>query len=619
MTSSLRVAALLLFAAMLAPFAAARDAESFDKREFTCPLGGKNFTQDVGYSSFPLITLPDGSWLGDTEIGVQIPVCPDNGLVLLPDLGKSSAEGESDRILYGEYSAAEIERLPALIADPDYRALAAQGRYAQAYWLASKMGRPAEDRFFMLQRATWATRDPALRKTLVARFVADAPGVIDGLRGGETAKRFARVYVVNGLRELGRFDEALALLDSIAAGGPPVPGQDDPDSIFGPGDADGPLRLAIQQRDDGRFAAATVPDRLLSDICDGKLAVIYGPTTEPTKAACKVRRDAATKDSDDFEAAMRLRDDPAALDTRCAATPPDERDGALTKACDYAQDDRDQAAGEDMTQDGARLSADCDATPDDKRSGALSHGCVSLDIATQSALGKQLADDPAAYAIFCPGRRGGDIADRSEMADRGCMNADWALKAREEAALVADPGRLDGYCSAKDKEGYTQSRADIDYEVLLSACSTLERNRRDAEIDRLATESAAFDAQCGGYRKTNSAGNEVYGLTEAQERCRRAWRLRENRRVQADADAKGLKCFGDVIYSPERPRCVSAARYEEEMAGDTLPAGRAAAPNLSKFDEGSSLMQVARVRAAAIVARGKSEGHYPKRQPGDLD
>ena len=153
--------------------------------------------------------------------------------------------------------------------------------------------------------------------------------------------------------------------------------------------------------------------------------------------------------------------------------------------------------------------------------------------------------------------------------------------------------------------------------MLLSACSTLERNRRDAEIDRLATESAAFDAQCGGYRKTNGAGNDVYDLTEAQERCRSAWRLRENRRARADAEAKGLKCFGDVIYSPERPRCVSPARYEEEMAGDALPAGRAAAPNLSKFDEGSSLTQAAQVRAAAIVARARSAGTYPKRQPGD--
>lgn len=617
MTSSLRLAGLLLLAVMLAPFAVARDAESFDPRSFTCPVGGKKFTQDVGYSSFPLITLPDGSWLGDTEIGAQIPLCPDNGLVLLPDLGKSAAEGGSDRILYSEYSAAEVDRLPALIADPDYRALAAQGRYAQAYWLASKLGRPAEDRFFMLQRSAWATRDPVLRKTLVARFVADAPAVIDGFRGGEAAKRFARTYVVNGLRELGRFDEALALLDSIAAGGSPVPGQHDPESMFGPGEADGPLRLAIQQRDDGRFAAATLPDRMLNDICDGKLAAIYGPTTEPTRAACKLRRDAAAKASDDFEAALRLRDDPAALDTRCAATPPDRRDGALTMACDYAQKDRDEIAGDDMAQDGAKLAADCDAAPEDKRSGALDHACVSLDIATQSALGAQLADDPAAYALFCPGRRGGDVADRSEMANSGCMNADWALKAREEAALVADPDRLDGYCHVQDKDGYTQSRPDIDYEVLLSACSTLERIRKDAAIDRLATEGSAFDAQCSGYRKTNGAGNDASDLTDDQERCRNAWRLRENRRAQTEAEAKGLKCFGDVIYSPGRPRCVSAARYSEEMAGNSLPASRSAALNLGKFDEGSSLTQAARVRAAAIVAHAKSEGSYPKRQPGD--
>ena len=59
--------------------------EKFDVRHFTCPLGGKAFDQDVGYFAFPLVTLPDGSWLGDNMIDAQIPVCPDNGLVLLPD------------------------------------------------------------------------------------------------------------------------------------------------------------------------------------------------------------------------------------------------------------------------------------------------------------------------------------------------------------------------------------------------------------------------------------------------------------------------------------------------------------------------------------------------------
>ncbi|QIG53861.1 hypothetical protein G6N82_06565 [Altererythrobacter sp. BO-6] len=58
------------------PVAAQNDGTAFDVRSFTCPLGGANFSQDVGYYALPVLTMPDGSWLGDTEIGVQIPDLP---------------------------------------------------------------------------------------------------------------------------------------------------------------------------------------------------------------------------------------------------------------------------------------------------------------------------------------------------------------------------------------------------------------------------------------------------------------------------------------------------------------------------------------------------------------
>jgi hypothetical protein len=602
--------AALAVAAWLFTFAAqanapAKDAPAtYDVREFVCPIGGKAFKQDVGYFAFPLITMPDGSWLGDTEIGVQIPVCPDNGLVLVPDMTKMMGEG--DRILYADYSAAERERLPALIADPAYRALAAEGRYAQAYWLATALGRPAYDRFFMLQRSTWATRDPAMRARLVARFVADAPALIDAYTQGEPIKRFHRMYVVNALRELGQFDEALALLDAIEGSGPPVPGQADPDNMFGPGEADEPLRLAIQQRDDGRFAAATLPQRMLNDICDENLAALYGPTKPATKAACKLRRDAAAKKAADFEGAMWLRNGPE-LDAECAATPPDKMRGDLKIACDFAQDDRDQLAANVLTEDGEKLAADCAATPDVKRNSPLGIGCMRLDYAIGNALGAQLAGDAAAYAIFCPGGRDNWLDDRSEIANEGCMQAGWKLKSAATAALVADPAKLDPMCARSDDHS-----DDIDfYEVLLAACSTLRLNRDSAAIARLATDAAAFDAACGRYAKTNGAGNDVFDLTEPQERCRNAYRLRENTRTRSEAEAKGFACFSDAIYSPERPRCVTKAEYDAEMAvGSDL--SKSPLMDMSMFDEGSSLMQAAHVRAAAIIAAGKARGTYPK-------
>lgn len=270
-----------------APAAAQGEAATFDVREFTCPLGGKSFTQEVGYFPFPLLQMPDGSWLGDTEIGVQIPVCPDNGLVILPD--QSPAEDEdadgSARMRYLAYSAPELAALPALIADPEYRALKSDGGYAQAWWIADKLEHSPLSRFVLLQRSTWATRDPALRKKLVARFADHAPALVAQFPQEDMRTYDSQLLIVNALRELGRFDEALAYLDTIDSGTTAFVlfGK-----IFSYADQ---LRLAIAQRDDGRFAAETLPDRMVSSICDGELSFAYGPTRPATKASCKIRRD----------------------------------------------------------------------------------------------------------------------------------------------------------------------------------------------------------------------------------------------------------------------------------------------------------------------------------------
>lgn len=107
------LAAVAAVAATSAPTAARADANSgnksatYDVRQFVCAIGSKTFQQDVGYSAFSPITLPDGSWVGDTAIDVQIPVCPDDGLVLLPDVAKGRGEGEGNIIRYADFSAAE--------------------------------------------------------------------------------------------------------------------------------------------------------------------------------------------------------------------------------------------------------------------------------------------------------------------------------------------------------------------------------------------------------------------------------------------------------------------------------------------------------------------------------
>jgi len=605
----------LMVAAMFSPASAQQPSRSersrLDVRTFSCPVGGQSFEQELGYSSFPLITMPDGSWLGDTEIGVQIPVCPGNGLVLIPDLARSAKDGDN-KILYAIYSTKEQERLPALIRDPAYLALKGDGPYAQAWWLATQLGRPVEDRFFMLQRSTWATRDPALRKRLVARFAAEAPALVAELRVSEDQKHMASLYIVNALRELGHFDEALALLNRIDGKSEPTPPSDSPYGGNGPQTDTDKMRLAIAEKDDGRFAAELLPDRMVNDICGNELAIAYGPTTPATLAACKVRRAREAQSSAEFDGALALlRADKSGVDQACAATPKDKRPAALNRACAIRQDDLDQLAANALSADGPKLAAACEDSSRDVRNNMMRHACINYDIALGQALGEQLGNDDAAYAMLCPvglgGEDGEDAAgdaehDRNSMMSSACASARWAQKQHGEERLLADSVALAPRCANTHEE----AERDIGgYEVLLSACSTLERNRKTAEIAHLASDLAAFGARCARFAKTNSAGNEVnVDLEGDADICRSAWRLRENTRTKIQAEAKGLRCFGDVVYSPERPECVTPADYARRMA--PAPASEPKPNDMGWMDKGTSLMTEVEARAAAIIAAAKA-------------
>ena len=553
---TVRAAIGLILAALLMPGAASPlvaqdDALPADLREFTCPVGGAHFTHNVAYAAFPLITLPDGSWLGDIGIGVQIPVCPDNGLVLLPDLATSAAGG-SQRIIYYSYTPQEIAALPALIADPGYRMFAELGPYAQAAWIAGRIDRPAADRLFMLQRATWATADPALRKRLVELYVAEAPDLINRVDGGEPVRAYHRMFVINGLRELGRFEEAGAMLDALVAAGTLVPGLPDPDSMFAPESPIAAMARAIGQRDDGRFAAETLPDRIFVRYCQGEMAPMFGPLAPATLAGCKTRREREQAEADAIEQSHALRDDKAALEASCIAGSTEGRDRALEIACQALQDEQDRIAGNLLAADGPALVAACEATPADKRSSALASGCGNYGQALARALGTLLPDDPQAFRLTCP--EGEDGEDGEGMGfpvfqSSPCFDARLTLKSRRTEALLADPAALALRCFyAREEE------TSPDYELLLEACSRLEDDKRQAAIARLANDRAAFDAACGRYGRTNKSGNDVYGLTEAQDQCRRAWRLRENTRARACSGMPGpASSTTRVARAPSRP------------------------------------------------------------------
>jgi hypothetical protein len=187
---------ILTGAAILAPLGGA-PAQSLAKTTMTCPIGGGTFD----YA--PAVVRPsDGERPDGKPYGVaappRLPECPGNGLVL-----------------YKDYSAEEVAKLEPLIASDAYRKLLTEGtQYYRAYWLMKEMGLPPENYLWALLQASWeADGNPELRQRYLAEL-AEA--------SGRVAPRPARLNwigmegrAINALRELGRFEEALARLDKV--------------------------------------------------------------------------------------------------------------------------------------------------------------------------------------------------------------------------------------------------------------------------------------------------------------------------------------------------------------------------------------------------------------------
>lgn len=596
----IRLAALLLFAALAVPLAA-QSADPIDERRFTCPVGGKAFRQEVGYAAFPLITLPDGSWLGDPMMDVQIPVCPDNGLVILPDY--AGMEGQ-DAMAYGAYSATEIARLPALIADPAYRALAADNRHAQAWWLATQLGRPASLRFHLLQRSSWATTDPALRQRRVAAFAADAPALIAAMDEPAAAKQAHLFYVVNALRELGRFDAALALLDTIEADGP-VPGIASPDDMFAPEAAGPQMRAVIVADDDDRYPVELLDRRLANDKCSGGIEYPpYDQRTPRTEAACARRAAAAAAEEAAIAEAVRLGDNPAERDRLCAATPAGDRAAGLAQACETAQAERDRTAGEALAIQGRATAARCQATPENEREGALVHACVSYDVLLESHLGQMLEDDDAAYAVICGNDGEQDYPDRDIRVSLACYAASSERMDRAVAALQDDTAALDARCS-----GLGGDDSDI---ALAIACGQRQRERQTAEVERLTTDDAAYKRECArfGGKPRDLFADDVSDLEFYCDQAR-------YRRSHTDELAAWDIADHDGTIAEGEKGPADFAMEAAVAAADATAAAVANPPDRQTYlDDDSELSLAARDEAAAIIAKAKADGTYPRRPKG---
>ena len=163
-----------------------------------CPIGGERFEHvtTASYTTFGqrLDGKPYGSW----HFPLDLPRCPGNGLVIFEKFGPD-----------------DLERLKPLVASDEYRAmLPVETDYYLAGWLMEKLGREPLDVAWMVVQASWqADGKPALK----ARYQADYVRRIRAVERGEDEFLWLVLQgrAVNGLRELGRFDEARTTLSAL--------------------------------------------------------------------------------------------------------------------------------------------------------------------------------------------------------------------------------------------------------------------------------------------------------------------------------------------------------------------------------------------------------------------
>ena len=196
----------LLLAAGLALAAAPASAQAPAGETMTCPIGGGSFTFTPTASVTATGERPDGKPFGNATFPAAVPECPDNGLVL-----------------YKDYTAEEVARLEPLVASEAYQALRkADTPYYRAYWLMKAMGLPPERYLWALLQASWeAEATPELRKRYLTEL-AEASAAVPA-RPGDLNWIGMEGRAINALRELGRFDEALARLDKVPLAGLAVP------------------------------------------------------------------------------------------------------------------------------------------------------------------------------------------------------------------------------------------------------------------------------------------------------------------------------------------------------------------------------------------------------------
>jgi hypothetical protein len=196
----MRLLIALSLALGLAPLSA--PAMTFLDQSFVCPIDGQSFSARIAGSGTSFGRYFDAQHYGPIASPGPLPICPGNGFIV----------DEPER----RYDEAELTRLRAFVASPEYRGWVAQDtpyyRLAkqQAYFGASQ-----DEIAQTLLAATWeagARRYPRYAEQALEawqkRVVREA---------GNDRAYYSRMLVGELQRRLGRFDDARASFEALRA------------------------------------------------------------------------------------------------------------------------------------------------------------------------------------------------------------------------------------------------------------------------------------------------------------------------------------------------------------------------------------------------------------------
>ncbi len=562
----------LLTAALLALVtpALAQDEDELARgeQEFTCPVGGEKFKQDTSFITFPLEGYPDGGGPGVEGSDAGLPECPSNGLVLL--VPYSHEQGDSQEA----YTPEEIARLPALIASPEYQALRKESRAARLVWLAEKLGRPAWQRFHLLQRAAWVSRTPEERRRWMTRIAEEGEGLAASPGFPPAFAVEVRYFTVNALRELGRFDEAGAMLarlrtDEIAryraqrgnaAPNPHVLDTDYPESLGGIE----MMQQAIDQRDDDRFPVSMMGDKWARLVCDD-VDDSPIPITEKTRQGCARRKAERDRMEEERALSFKLTEDGALFAKVCRQPPVGQRTELQVKACADAESqrawhkelaERDREA-ERLLANPAALDKQCQGVKIgryDTPATALGEACQKRAEALRDReterLVKQMERNPADYDRLChwdyPQLTSEDPLEvaceriRSERRD--------AQSERERAELAKlTPAQLQAKCEHPDAAGA------MEFGPISYACSEMEQDRLDAKWQALLADPAKLKQTC----ETASLGKDDWILS-------RCYTLEQEKLAEAESKLEPLAWAMSKDHTALVAACQSTPHEQRE-------------------------------------------------------